>query len=164
MQDKPEPKPIQDSPKTSILDVVEKVCKFYNVTHHQIYSKKKKHPGGTLPRQVCAWICKNILGIPQLHVAKHFDMDNSTIVNGVKSVSNRLRVDEKFADELDNLVKLIDPRHRILEQTFKVILRENRILDLPQIADEIVELACRKKIPRVEVTFRLLRGTGDPNE
>jgi hypothetical protein len=77
-------------------------------------------------------------------------------------ISNELRSDPKFADELDHVVRFIDPRHRILETVYRYVCSEEQILDLPAIAAKVMELAREKKIATVDVTFKLLRGSSLP--
>jgi len=141
--------------------VIAKVAEFYNITIRKLIG-----PGRSKwvvrPRHVAMWVCRNVLTMSFPEVARLFERDHSTVMDACDSVSRNLRSDTKFADELDSVVKFIDPRHRILESTYRYVCNEIEILDLPAIAARIVELAAEKQVVTVEVVFKLLRGSPLP--
>jgi len=141
--------------------VIARVAEFYNITMRRIVGQGRTK-WVVRPRQVAMWICRNVLAMSFPDVGRIFDRDHTTVMQACDRVSHELRSDSKFADELDQVVRFIDPKHRILETTYRYVCNDEGIEDLPAIAIRIMELALEKKVNTVAVTFQLLRGSPFP--
>ena len=107
--------------------VLAKVAEYYNLSLRRIVGTGRSK-WVIQPRQVAMWICRNILTMSFPEVGKLFERDHSTVMQACDRISALLRSNRDFADELDRVVRFIDPRHRILESTW-----QGRTMNIPRL-------------------------------
>jgi len=152
------PKKSAEGPLAQATYAIGRVAEFYGLSLRRLLgTARNKHVAR--PRQIAMWLCRNIYDLSFPDIGRVIGRDHSTVLNGCDKISRLLRQDPAFADELDRLVRFIDPRHRILESTYRFVLNNEQILNLPELSEQIMEIACDRSVNSVEVTYRLLRGT-----
>jgi hypothetical protein len=140
------------------LAVSKKVAEFFSIPEKRLLSSSTIK-ALVLPRQIAFWICRNIYSMSYPRIGRAFLRDHSTVIQGCKNISARLRKDSEFADLLDSVVRYIDPKHRILEANYQFTLTGDELKTLPKLVDDLLALCNRKEINTVSVHFQLLRGS-----
>lgn len=138
--------------------VIAKVAEYYNISIKRVVGVGRSK-WVVQPRQIAMWICRNVLVMSFPDVGRMFERDHSTVMQACDRISAQLRTDREFADELDRIVRFIDPRHRILESTYSYTFNDGDIEQLVESARHILELARSKRICTIAVTYKLLRGS-----
>lgn len=141
--------------------VIVKVAEYYNLSIRRIVGEGRSK-WVVQPRQIGMWICRNILSLSFPDIGRLFERDHSTVMQACDRISALLRSNREFADELDRVVRFIDPKHRILESTYSYTFNDEELGRLVESAQHILELARSKRICTVSVTYKLLRGSAAP--
>lgn len=139
--------------------VIEKVCDHFKLKPLLIWSDRRNRNISN-PRNIVMWILRNIYGMSFPDIGLSLRRDHSTVMSGCNKVSMKMKQNNNYAAQLDVIVKSIDPRHRILENSLRYILLGNEIENLRYIADDIVRYAQQRNVNTLEVNFTLHRGSG----
>jgi len=91
-------------PKISTKRIIEIVAKHYGVTPKQIISKSQKK-NIALARHVAIYLCKDLLELSSVKLAKIFKRDHSTIVYSLKKINNLKELDYNFNIMLKDVSK-----------------------------------------------------------
>ncbi len=93
---------MDDKPLT-IDDIVEKVCKHYNVTIAAVNSKSRKRDY-VVARQVTMYLAQKYTKMPASRIGKLVgNRDHSTVIHSCSKVEERLKIDTAFSDELNSI-------------------------------------------------------------
>ncbi|WP_459877347.1 helix-turn-helix domain-containing protein [Desulfothermus naphthae] len=91
-------------PKISTKKIIEIVAKYYGVTPKQIISKSQKK-NIALARHVAIYLCKDLLKLPSIKLAKIFKRDHTTILYSLKKINNLKELDSNFNIMLKDVSK-----------------------------------------------------------
>jgi hypothetical protein len=108
------------------------------------------------------WAMYNLLELSYPDLGQLFGRHHTSILSACQKVSERMRTDNEFADHLNEYIRAIDPKHRILEHTYDLVFEDDRYDELLLVAQEMVTNARRKGIKTIVAKFTLLRGTPPP--
>lgn len=90
---------IDDEPLT-IDDIIETVCKHYNVSTKSVSSRSRKREF-VVARQVAMFMAQKYTKMPASRIGKLVGgRDHSTVIHSCSQVEKRLQVDKVFADDL----------------------------------------------------------------
>ena len=92
------------SPKISAKKIIEIVAKHYRVTPKQIISKSQKK-SIALARHVAIYLCKDLLKLPSIKLAKIFKRDHTTILYSLEKINNLKKLDSNFNIMLKDMSK-----------------------------------------------------------
>ena len=99
---------VDDKPLT-IDDIVESVCRHYNVSESALSSKSRRHEI-VLVRQISMYLAQKYTKLPASRIGKLVGgRDHSTVIHSCNTISKRLQVDTMFKEELSSI-----------EQSFKI--------------------------------------------
>ena len=99
---------VDDKPLT-IDDIVESVCRHYNVSESALSSKSRRHEI-VLVRQISMYLAQKYTKLPASRIGKLVGgRDHSTVIHSCNTISKRLQVDTMFQEELSSI-----------EQSFKI--------------------------------------------
>jgi hypothetical protein len=108
------------------------------------------------------WAMYNLLELSYPDLGQLFGRHHTSILASCRKVSKRMRTDNEFADQLNDYIRAIDPRHRILEHTYDLVFDEERYDELLLVVKEMITVAKQKDIKTIVARFTLLRGTPPP--
>lgn len=93
---------MDDRPLT-IDDIVETVCRHYNVSTSQINSRSRRHEL-VVARQVSMYLAQKHTKMPAVRIGKLIGgRDHSTVIHSCKTIENLLQTDKSFCDELNSI-------------------------------------------------------------
>lgn len=93
---------IDDTPLT-IDDILEKVCKHYNVSVASVNSKSRKREY-VVPRQVVMYLAQKHTKMPASRIGKLVGgRDHSTVLHSCTQVEDRLSTDSSFASDIESI-------------------------------------------------------------
>ena len=93
---------VDDTPLT-IDDILEKVCRHFNVTVSGVNSKSRKREL-VVARQVSMYLAQKHTKIPANRIGKLVGgRDHSTVLHSCTQVENRLQTDPAFCSELNSI-------------------------------------------------------------
>lgn len=96
-------------------------------------------------------------------IGRAFLRHHTTVIQACREVSKKLRKFPKYADELDELVRFVDPSSHILETTYHfTLVGDHDIKKLHELSENVLHIAESKEISTILVTFKLLRGSPPP--
>ena len=99
---------LDDKPLT-IDDIVESVCRHYNVSESALSSKSRKHEI-VLVRQISMYLAQKYTKLPASRIGKLVGgRDHSTVIHSCNTIDKRLQVDAAFQKEVSSI-----------EQSFKI--------------------------------------------
>ncbi len=78
--------------------------KFYNVAPEKIYSTGQKKDVVKV-RQVCFYICKELLDISLQQIGKIYNRDHTTVMHGIRKIESLMEEDEIFRETVEMLMK-----------------------------------------------------------
>ncbi len=91
-------------PRATADEIVDACSAFYHVKKEDIMSSKKPN-NIARARQVAMYLMREILGMPNLKIAKYFDKHHTTISHGIEVVEKMLLEDPSFQMEISTLKK-----------------------------------------------------------
>jgi chromosomal replication initiator protein len=93
---------IDDKPLT-VDDIVDTVCKHYNVTQASVNGKSRKHEY-VIARQVSMYLAQKYTKMPAKRIGKLVgNRDHSTVIHSCTTIERLLKVDHSFCDELTSI-------------------------------------------------------------
>ncbi len=102
--------------KLDELTIIEFVCKEMNVTYEDAISKDRSR-SLILTRGICYAILKTYLGITLVAIARLFNRDHTTIINGLRMHKQDMQTNDIYAEQFEEirfLLKLYipSPKHK----------------------------------------------------
>ncbi len=92
-----------DNHPLTIDDILEKVCRHYNVEQRQVFSKSRKRELVQV-RQVSMYLAQKYTKMPAGRIGQLIgNRDHSTVIHSCNAVEQRLKVDITFSDEIRSI-------------------------------------------------------------
>ena len=92
-----------DNHPLTIDDILEKVCKHYNVAQQHVFSKSRKRDYVQV-RQVSMYLAQKYTKMPASRIGQLIgNRDHSTVIHSCNTVEQRLKVDKAFSAELSSI-------------------------------------------------------------
>ncbi|MBO6296720.1 MAG: chromosomal replication initiator protein DnaA [Prevotella sp.] len=92
-----------DNHPLTIDDIIEKVCNHYNVTANEVNSKSRKREL-VVARQVSMYLAQKYTKMPTSRIGKLIGgRDHSTVLHSCTQVSERLKIDKSFSNEISSI-------------------------------------------------------------
>jgi chromosomal replication initiator protein len=92
-----------DNKPLTIDDILEKVCKHYNVPQQQVFSKSRKRDYVQV-RQVSMYLAQKYTKMPASRIGQLIGgRDHSTVLHSCSTVEQRMKVDKAFSEELNSI-------------------------------------------------------------
>ena len=92
-----------DNHPLTIDDILEKVCRHYNVEQRQVFSKSRKREFVQV-RQVSMYLAQKYTKMPASRIGQLIgNRDHSTVIHSCNAVEQRLKVDTTFSDEIRSI-------------------------------------------------------------
>ena len=92
-----------DNHPLTIDDIVEKVCKHYNVPQQHVFSKSRKRDYVQV-RQVSMYLAQKDTKMPAGRIGQLIgNRDHSTVIHSCNTIEQRLKVDKAFSAELSSI-------------------------------------------------------------
>jgi Bacterial dnaA protein helix-turn-helix len=142
--------------------VVAVVAEYYGLSMSRLLGSPSRKVYIVRARSIAIWICRNILEMTLQDIGHLFGKHHTTILSSCDRVSLLLRTDGKFAQELDRVVRIIDPRHRILEQTLNYSFDSEEFGQMFDVLSRVIARAREQELATIEVSYRLLRAGSSP--
>lgn len=89
-----------------VEDVIKSVAKHYGVSRHNILSARRT-ANLVRPRQVVAWLCKELTLRSLPEIGRRMNRDHTTILHSIRRVNERLAEDNGLADEIAEIKREI---------------------------------------------------------
>lgn len=90
-------------------NIISVVADQYNLTVEDITSNRRT-ADLVLPRQICMYLCKEMTQIPLQDIATALNKkDHTTIMHGIKRISEDIEVDKSLANKIDIIKAIIKP-------------------------------------------------------
>ena len=92
-----------DNHPLTIDDILEKVCKHYNVPQQYVFSKSRKRDYVQV-RQVSMYLAQKYTKMPASRIGQLIgNRDHSTVIHSCNTIEQRLKVDKAFSAELSSI-------------------------------------------------------------
>ena len=92
-----------DNHPLTIDDILEKVCRHYNVEQRQVFSKSRKRELVQV-RQVSMYLAQKYTKMPAGRIGQLIgNRDHSTVIHSCNAIEQRLKVDMTFSDEIRSI-------------------------------------------------------------
>ena len=92
-----------DNHPLTIDDILEKVCRHYNVEQRQVFSKSRKRELVQV-RQVSMYLAQKYTKMPAGRIGQLIgNRDHSTVIHSCNAIEQRLKVDTTFSDEIRSI-------------------------------------------------------------
>ena len=92
-----------DNHPLTIDDILEKVCKHYNVPQQHVFSKSRKRDYVQV-RQVSMYLATKYTKMPASRIGQLIgNRDHSTVIHSCNTIEQRLKVDKAFSAELSSI-------------------------------------------------------------
>ena len=92
-----------DNHPLTIDDILEKVCKHYNVPQQHVFSKSRKRDYVQV-RQVSMYLAQKYTKMPASRIGQLIgNRDHSTVIHSCNTIEQRLKVDKAFSAELSSI-------------------------------------------------------------
>ena len=92
-----------DNRPLTIDDILEKVCRHFNVTQSQVFSKSRKRVYVQV-RQISMYLAQKYTKMPAGRIGQLIgNRDHSTVIHSCNTIEKRLKVDKAFSDELSSI-------------------------------------------------------------
>lgn len=92
-------------PKITPNQIMEKVCKFYNISREDLVGKQKTK-NFTLPRQVGMYLFKTLTDMNFVMIARDFgNRDRTTVMHNVEKIESDLKTDKKLKEDVEFIIK-----------------------------------------------------------
>lgn len=87
----------------TIDDILEVVCRHYNVSQQNVFSKSRKRDY-VQARQVSMYLAQKLTKMPTSRIGQLIGgRDHSTVIHSCSTVEERLKVDKSFVDEMESM-------------------------------------------------------------
>jgi len=133
-----------------------RVSEYYNITVARL-TGKGRNAASVHARQIAMWLCRILINLPYQQIGMLFNRDHSTVMTSCDRISMLMRTKKDFSDELDRVIRYVDPHHRVIDSVRHYVCSGTAMQDLNRIVSEVVEEAKSKGIASIDVTFKLLR-------
>ncbi|MBE7020987.1 MAG: chromosomal replication initiator protein DnaA [Ruminococcaceae bacterium] len=88
--------------------VIYEVCKYYDIDPNSIHTASRKAEILTI-RQICMYVIKEVLDIPLDKIGERFGgKTHSTVINAIDKIKAKIEADEKFRDNIDEIMTNIE--------------------------------------------------------
>lgn len=88
-------------------DIIECVCRFYNINKNDMLSKKKNKEI-VEPRQVCMFIISEMMnGIPLEVIGQRMGKNHSTVIYSRDKISEQMKTDKQLATRINDIKKML---------------------------------------------------------
>ena len=88
--------------------VIYEVCKFYDIEPDSINTSSRKSEILTI-RQICMYVIKEVLDLPLDKIGERFGgKTHSTVINSIDKIKAKMDSDEKFRDNIDEIITNIE--------------------------------------------------------
>jgi chromosomal replication initiator protein len=92
-----------DNHPLTIDDILEKVCKHYNVAPHHITSKSRRRDYVHV-RQISMYLAQKYTKMSAARIGQLIgNRDHSTVIHSCNTIEQRLKIDKNFSDELSSI-------------------------------------------------------------
>ena len=92
-----------DNRPLTIDDILETVCRHFNVTQSQVFSKSRKRVYVQV-RQISMYLAQKYTKMPAGRIGQLIgNRDHSTVIHSCNTIEKRLKVDKAFSDELSSI-------------------------------------------------------------
>ena len=92
-----------DNHPLTIDDILEKVCRHYNVPQQHVFTKSRKRDYVQV-RQVSMYLAQKYTKMPASRIGQLIgNRDHSTVIHSCNTIEQRLKVDKAFSDELSSI-------------------------------------------------------------
>ena len=92
-----------DNHPLTIDDILEKVCRHYNVEQRQVFSKSRKRDLVQV-RQVSMYLAQKYTKMPAGRIGQLIgNRDHSTVIHSCNTIEQRLKIDTTFSDEIRSI-------------------------------------------------------------
>ena len=92
-----------DNHPLTIDDILEKVCRHYNVNQQYVFSKSRKRDYVKV-RQVSMYLAQKYTKMPAGRIGQLIgNRDHSTVIHSCNLIEQRLKVDKAFSDEINSI-------------------------------------------------------------
>lgn len=91
----------------SIEEIINVVCKFYNINYKDIMGKKKTKDIA-LPRQIAMYLCRELTENTYPYIGTCFGgRDHTTVMHACTKINTKYIADERFKNSIDKLINTI---------------------------------------------------------
>ena len=92
-----------DNKPLTIDDIIDKVCNHFNVSAQDVSGKSRKRDL-VVARQVSMYLAQKYTKMPAARIGKLVaGCDHSTVIHSCEKVSERMKIDRKFCDEVNSI-------------------------------------------------------------
>lgn len=92
-----------DNHPLTIDDILEKVCKHYNVSQQHVFSKSRRRDLVQV-RQVSMYLAQKYTKMPASRIGQLIgNRDHSTVIHSCNTIEKRLKIDKGFSDEITSI-------------------------------------------------------------
>ena len=92
-----------DNKPLTIDDIIDKVCNHFNVSAQDVSGKSRKRDL-VVARQVSMYLAQKYTKMPAARIGKLVaGRDHSTVIHSCEKVSERMKIDRKFCDEVTSI-------------------------------------------------------------
>jgi len=92
-----------DNKPLTIDDIIDKVCNHFNVSAQDVSGKSRKRDL-VVARQVSMYLAQKYTKMPAARIGKLVaGRDHSTVIHSCEKVSERMKIDRKFCDEVNSI-------------------------------------------------------------
>ena len=92
-----------DNKPLTIDDIIDKVCNHFNVSAQDVSGKSRKRDL-VMARQVSMYLAQKYTKMPAARIGKLVaGRDHSTVIHSCEKVSERMKIDRKFCDEVTSI-------------------------------------------------------------
>ena len=92
-----------DNNPLTIEEILEKVCRHYNVTQQQVFGKSRRRDY-VQARQLSMYLAQKYIKLPAARIGQIFGgRDHSTVLHSCSAIEKRLKTDRAFSDELASI-------------------------------------------------------------
>ncbi len=92
-----------DNKPLTIDDIIDKVCNHFNVSAQDVSGKSRKRDL-VVARQVSMYLAQKYTKMPAARIGKLVaGRDHSTVIHSCEKVSERMKIDRKFCDEVSSI-------------------------------------------------------------
>ena len=92
--------------------IIDIVADHFDITIDDISSSKRSNKIA-VPRQICMYLCREMIDIPLTSISKYMgNRDHTTIMYGIKKIEETMKKDESLANTIEILKKKINPQKK----------------------------------------------------
>lgn len=98
-----------DFSPVTMAQIIGNVCQFYNVSYTDLISERR-HASLVYPRQVVMYLARELTLKSSAAIGRFLgDRDHSTVLHGWKKIKGLVSKDDRMADEIAILIRMIRP-------------------------------------------------------